>query len=284
MKNWVGEDFLKQILAAKKPAHAYLFFGSENSQKEEKAKQFATSLLCLEKNGCGVCLSCKKIKSGNHPDFRVIHPDGEKIKISQIRNLKAEARYGPLEGDWKIFIIADSQSFTEEAGQSLLKILEEPEGEIIFILTAPNPSSILPTLASRCQWVPIQPSVQEHDSEKNSAWQTLLREMPEDFLKFAGNSFEIFEKASLLEDYQENREAIFKFLLSFFRDLMVIKSGWEDGILLEKFQRIEKEMADKLTFYDIQKKIDAAEEALNYLNHSGNFRLVIENLLYKIKT
>ena len=281
--NSIGEDFLNQILLTNKPAHAYLFFGAENSQKEDRAKQFATTLLCREKRGCGICVSCRKIKSGNHPDFREIYPDGEKIKISQIRNLKSEARYGPLEGEWKIFILYKTQAFTEEAGQSLLKILEEPDPGIIFILTAPNPTSILPTLASRCQWISIQLSDQSED-KKDLPWDKFIKEIPGNFFKFSGEPFEVFEKAALLEDYQENKEILFRFLLTFFRDVLVIKSGWEDGILLKKFDIFEKNAAEKLAFHEIQKKIDAVEEAREYLNHSGNFRLVIENLLWKLKS
>ncbi len=281
--NSIGEDFLNQILLTNKPAHAYLFFGAENSQKEDRAKQFAAALLCREKKGCGICVSCRKIKSGNHPDFREIYPEGEKIKISQIRNLKSEARYGPLEGEWKVFILYKSQVFTEEAGQSLLKILEEPDPGIVFILTAPSPTSILPTLASRCQWVSIQPSDQSED-KRDLSWNKFIKEIPENFLKFSGSHFEVFEKTALLEDYQENKEILFRFLMTFFRDTLVIKSGWEDGIMLKKFDASEKDAAEKLTFHEIQKKIDAVQEAQEYLNHSGNFRLVIENLLWKLKS
>ncbi|MCL4512612.1 MAG: hypothetical protein M1421_01150, partial [Candidatus Eremiobacteraeota bacterium] len=61
-------------------------------------------------------------------------------------------------------------------------------------------------------------------------------------------------------------------------------SGCEDGIMLKKFDASEKDAAEKLTFHEIQKKIDAVQEAQEYLNHSGNFRLVIENLLWKLKS
>ncbi len=106
---------------------------------------------------CGRCAACVKITRGVHPDVLVIAKEGASIKLAQIRALKERCRVHPYEAERRVIIIEDSQDLTEEASNALLKILEEPPGSNLFLLLAPEPYSLLPTIVSRCCHIRCRP-------------------------------------------------------------------------------------------------------------------------------
>lgn len=278
----VSDRFLTRVLLSGSPSHAYLFFGSSRSSKEAQAKIFAQTLLC-EKGGtepCQTCLACKKVVTQNHPDFRVIVPDGDKIKIGQIRAVKREAQYGPLERPWKIFIIPESESLTEEAAQSMLKLLEEPPPKVIFILTAPHPSSLLPTMASRCQWIPFPD--EPENSEERKAWEALLSTTSNSLFPDTAGALGFFDRVTTLEDFKEDWDKLIHLLLSVYRDAAVLKSGWEDGVAFPSVKPYAEALAKRLSWHEILERSQKIKETEDYLQHSGNFRLAMENLLHKL--
>lgn len=157
--------FLKNSLKRGKVAHAYLFYGIEGIGKEKTARALAQALNCLSPQGveaCGECRSCLKMESGTHPDFVVIKPSGAFIRIEQIRSLKRQLIYKPLEGRYRIAIITNADLLNKESANCLLKTLEEPPDTSIIILMATDINELLPTIVSRCQAVlfrPLSPAV-----------------------------------------------------------------------------------------------------------------------------
>lgn len=162
-----GQDKAKRMLrlafARGKVSHAYMFHGPSGVGKKMAARACGAFLLCqgaeTRDDSCGQCPSCRKIASGNHPDFLVIEPDGVQIKIDQIRALKKELSYPPVEGDGRVVLLADIHltMARAEVANSLLKTLEEPPAQTVFILTAAEAAGILPTIISRCQVIPFYP-------------------------------------------------------------------------------------------------------------------------------
>ncbi len=155
-----AKDILLRALVADKISHAYLFKGMSGVGKKTMAKAFAALLNChnrMDSESCGICPSCKKMASGNHPDFIEIIPDGKMVKIDQIRGLKEDLSYPPFEARVRVVFIADIHRvmMRAEVANSLLKTLEEPPVDTIFILTVDEASEILPTISSRCQVVPF---------------------------------------------------------------------------------------------------------------------------------
>ncbi len=141
-------------------AHAYLFSGPEGVGKRTTARQFAALLLCQARAAdgpCGRCGSCVQFSSGNNPDFLNIRPQGAIIKIDQIRELKKALGFPPLECPRRVILLEDVHTMRREAGNSLLKLLEEPPPDNILILTAIDSEPILPTIVSRCQIIPFFP-------------------------------------------------------------------------------------------------------------------------------
>ena len=157
-----GHDKAKRLLnrsrAAGRIPHAFLFRGPDGVGKKLFAKGLAAALNCRDRRGaeaCGVCPSCRKFKSMNHPDFLVISPEKGVIKIDRIRQLGQELTYPPYESKIRVVVREDVQAMRREAANSLLKTLEEPPDNNVLILTAESSKEVLATIVSRCQVVPF---------------------------------------------------------------------------------------------------------------------------------
>lgn len=169
MRRIIGHDavqsYLVRSILQDKVSHAYLFVGPSGIGKSLVAREFARALNCqsprepkssmplLSDVACGECQSCRKMDSQNHPDFRVIAPDGMSIKIDQVREMQSEIGYQPYEGKWKVFVIDEADKMTEPAQNSLLKVVEEPPSRSVIILLSATAGELLDTVVSRCQQV-----------------------------------------------------------------------------------------------------------------------------------
>ena len=150
-----------RLARGKKLAHAYLFTGATGAGKTALARWVAEACLCLRprENGqpCGQCNECRRIQQDEHPDVLHIVPEGQTIKVGQIRLLRSEFSKSGVEGLQKFFIISEAEKMTASAANSLLKFLEEPTGQVTAFLLSAHPQQILPTIVSRCQVVKVAP-------------------------------------------------------------------------------------------------------------------------------
>jgi len=152
--------FLKRVMAKEKIPHAYLFAGISGVGKTTTAVAFAQAINCREPingEGCGRCIPCRQVMSGNFPDLERIDPDGQNIKIEQIRDLNRSFGFKPLSGRYRVSIILQAEMMTIEAANSFLKTLEEPPRDNILILNVTEPRALLPTIVSRCQKILFKP-------------------------------------------------------------------------------------------------------------------------------
>ncbi len=154
---------LQRILDSGRLAHAYLFWGPDGVGKTMAAMAFAQAILCTSRQGgdsCGECVSCRKVMAGSHPDLVVVSPAGNSIKIGQVRDLHNQMGLQRFEGRHRVVVIRQAETMTEEAANALLKALEEPVGETVYILVSHNPALLLLTILSRClavQFGPLAP-------------------------------------------------------------------------------------------------------------------------------
>lgn len=150
-------SLLRSALRGGRIHHAYLFAGPAGTGRSETAAAFAQALQCegYQEDSCGVCLPCRKVPSGVHPDVRWVRPAEGKttIGIDQVRDVRREASYGPHEGRWKVFVFCPADAMLAEAQNSLLKLLEEPPARVVFVLVVESAQALLPTVVSRCQMV-----------------------------------------------------------------------------------------------------------------------------------
>ena len=174
--------FLKKVLRSDRIPHAYLFTGVNGVGKSTTAMALAKAINCgtdISDEGCGECVTCRQLASGNFPDFISLAPDGQNIKIEQIRELNRSLQFKPVSGKYRITIIDRAETMTEEAANSFLKTLEEPPPGNIIVLKVVDPLDLLPTIVSRCQKIPFHPLPrevvkkyleEELDQDDNTAW------------------------------------------------------------------------------------------------------------------
>ncbi|MFH1150614.1 MAG: DNA polymerase III subunit delta' [Actinomycetota bacterium] len=143
---------LKNSVEQDRVHHAYLFSGPSGVGKFIVARTLAASMLCPD-GGCGECNVCRRVMQEKHPDVRVIRPAGKNIPVETVREVRMDAFMKPSEGARKVYIFKGAERMWEEGASTLLKVLEEPPGDVVFILVTANPAGVLPTIRSRCQEV-----------------------------------------------------------------------------------------------------------------------------------
>jgi DNA polymerase III subunit delta' len=316
-----AKTLLREAAAHNKMAHAYLFRGPDGVGKKKAALTLAAFLNCkkpVENDACGRCSSCRKYLSGNHPDLSIIEPEGKAIKINQIRELKHQLTFSPLEAKVRVVILEDINTMRREAANSLLKTLEEPAPGNLLILTADQRGDILSTILSRCQLIPfgpldpedmVQNLVQENGMDEATAltlasvsegsfgralflWQENLLALRQEVIEAlllgeplhqeeaVGRVFRLSEKAATLK---ENITELLDLLRLWYRDILLITAGGSESFiinhdLLEPLQTA----SHRWNSSQLQKKLQRLERAEKQLHRNCSRALVLETLFFDL--
>ncbi len=152
----VGQDHvthtLKRAAAEDKVAHAYLFSGSRGAGKTSTARILAKRLNCLkgQDEPCGECPSCVQIAAGTSLD--VVEIDAASHgSVDDARDIRERVAYASVGGKWRVIIIDECHMLTPAANNALLKVLEEPPEQVVFVFATTEPQKVLQTLIDRCQ-------------------------------------------------------------------------------------------------------------------------------------
>ena len=262
-----AQDHITQILhnaiEGNRIAHAYLFTGPRGVGKTSMARIFAKNLNCVEGptvTPCNVCHNCLEITAGTSND--VIEIDGaSNTSVDDIRELQRELLYAPSQSPWKIYIIDEVHMLSKNAFNALLKTLEEPPENVMFIFATTEPFKVLPTIISRCQRydfkrIPIDAIVKrlkelmkEENIEIDAESLHLIAR------KADGSLRDALSLTDQVLSYCQNEVSIDKVRPIFgliptqvFGDMMRLVDVGDAHELLEKLQRIFEEGADLQEF------------------------------------
>lgn len=171
-----------QSFEAGRPGQTFLFVGPAGIGKKTVAIGLAQALMCPRSpRACGECPSCLRLAHGHHEGLLQIQPNGPQIKIEQAKEIIEFLSLQSLGGN-RVIIIDQAQNLNPQAGNSLLKTLEEPPEGTFFFMIAPSVSGLMQTLRSRSRVVQFHPLTAEQLAQKVKA--------PAWALKSAGGSFE----------------------------------------------------------------------------------------------
>lgn len=160
----VGNGRLKEAVSALVSSgrlpHAIIIEGDTGNGKRTLAKYLAKIAVCDSAEApCGVCRSCHLADAGTHPDIETVAPEDKKknITVEQIRNLRTTAYHSAHTASRRAFIIEQADTMNSSSQNSLLKVLEEPPSDVLFILIASSARNLLDTVVSRCMVLSVYP-------------------------------------------------------------------------------------------------------------------------------
>lgn len=307
-------ELFQHTIMEKRLGHAYLFEGSRGTGKQEMARWIAQMLFCedLQDNQpCQRCNHCHRIVAGEFPDVAEIMPDGQSIKVGQVRELKAELSKSGMEGSRKVYLIHDAEKMTISASNSLLTFLEEPQSDTYLILMTTSKENILPTIRSRCQIVHfqklnkqvlgetliakgVQPenaallaAITNNQDEalelnqdetfheaKKKVWrwfQLMMGQDPQAFL---------FVQMDLMEALKDKKDAQFylDLLLLYYRDLLYTKYQNQQAVVNRKYMETYENLAAGIRHPEITRQMESILNGKKRLDANVQLQGVLENI------
>ncbi len=269
----VGQDNLVKAFTnainTGKISHAYLFCGPRGTGKTSSARILAKSLNC--QNGptltpCGKCPSCLDILNGNMLD--VIEMDAASNRsVEDAQNIIDKIHYAPVNGKYKIFIIDEVHMISKTAFNALLKTLEEPPENVIFILATTEPQKVLETIISRCQ---------RFDFRRITIDDIVKR------LQYISEKENIKINKDALYAIAKNSQGGMRDALALLDQLSVLDTENEISVeqVNEMLGKIDYETLLELSKYIFDKSVDLAVKKINDIYAKGNEPLqIIENLI-----
>jgi DNA polymerase III subunit delta' len=308
---------LQTLLKEQRLPHALLFCGPDGVGKSKVAVALAATLLCgSEQAPCGRCDSCRALLTDTHPDFYLVVPESvgktaKSIRIERIREVQTEIARVPILSKRRVVLINDADRMNEAAQNCLLKTLEEPTGQVVFILVVNSRGALLETVQSRCMPMNfgtllldeikdllLQHGVMESQAAELAALSDgsvgralLLQENGGMTLRDDVVSF--LEKADSMEMEDVwirgkdlgalSREKLTEWLMylnMLLRDMLVLYSGGERTILYH--QDVSARLTEILTEFPVERifaVLELVRETQRRLGANVNIRLLMERFL-----
>lgn len=278
-------------------AQAYIIVGLTHGDGRDLVEKALGLIFCTATEKlCGLCRSCRQVEDHTHPDILWVEPQmkSRKISIEQVRNLQRRVFYTSFSGGWKACVLVCADRLGAEASNAFLKTLEEPPGKSIFFLLTDSPQFLLPTIVSRCQCI----TVSGDESRLPDVWRESIVDILTDsgpdnivaafarsdrlvrLLKEIKNAAQEEESAiaaarALDEDdgtlnartnsrYREIRTGIMRFVLLWYRDILLLVCGADDNVVCNiSYLDFMKEKVNGMTYRQAFRNV-AFVEAMNH--------------------
>ena len=300
--------------------HAMLLTGERGIGKKTLAALFARALQCRGEGAkpCGVCTSCRKAASGNHPDILfVTHEKPASIGVDEIRSqLVNDVPIRPYESRYKIYIIDEAEKLTPAAQNAMLKTIEEPPEYAVILLLAAGAETLLPTVLSRCERVDVKPvpddevfryltektGVPEHQAEIQAAFargnigRALRLAASPDFAEMVNNAVYLLKRSGRVDTLRQietvrsmtaeknNLMDHLEIFRLWFRDVLLFKATRDaDGLVFSDELGAIRERAASSGYEGLQTILAAIDTAQARLHANVNPELALELLFLTMK-
>ena len=330
----IGQDHvlrqLESSLNRGRTAHAYLIAGPPHVGKMTLSIDLAQAANCLESAPapCGSCTQCDRIARLVHPDVRVIgvgqstagggRGSRTVIGIDDIKDVLRSVNLNPFEGSKKVIILDGAESMSAEAANALLKTLEEPPPQVMFLLLTGDADFVLPTISSRCQVFNLQPLAREEMLERLIGAHQASPTEAEQLYRYSrgclGWAIRALDDQQVLEQRQadlerlqeamtsglqtkfayanevatlfsNNRDSAFQLLnlwLRWWRDLLLIKEGANEYLQNVDFAETLRSQAGGLSTGEIVGFIQRLTGTVAALERNASPRLALEVLMLNL--
>ena len=293
-----------------KVSHAYLIETNGYSKSLDLAKAFAKYLLCpnsySNNKKCSNCYQCENIDKNEFIELKIINPDGQWIKKSQLEELQEIFSKKSIIGNKKIYIINKAEKLNISSSNSILKFLEEPEEGIIGILIVENISQLLPTIVSRCQILSLKNKksliglstiekighfIKDNNNDiieyiSNEENQVKLDKVIE-FVKFyeENHANTLIYENKLFHDYFTEKNDIynaFTIILLFYKDILNIKLN-KNIEIFNDYVNIIKNLEEKNNLDEITSKINVIMNLREKIKFNINSNMLIDKLIIELE-
>ena len=299
-------------------SHSYILNGADGTGKLLIARYFARLLQCTgEEKPCGHCLSCLQALSGHHPDIiEVGHEKPNLFGVDDVRTgINQTVQVRPYSSPYKVYILDEAEKMNQQAQNALLKTIEEPPDYVVILLLTSNAESFLETIRSRCVRLDVRPLPEDfieelllrRGAEKQDAvraarlsggslGKTFSMLESEPFRKMSELTFGILRdplKLTMKDIHaflgemgklREETENMFSLMELWFRDVMVMKAGKGEALLLFREEQDHiRAQAARMSYAGTNRVFDEISHARECLNANVNYELTLELLLIAVK-
>lgn len=261
------EEALCRAFALERLPHA-LILESSPGRAKALAGTLAKAAVCLsqEERPCGVCAGCVRADAGSHPDILTLDGDADPraFPVDAVRGIRSAAYVKPNEARCKVFVLLGVQNMSEISQNALLKILEEPPENVLFLLTTMSAAALLPTVRSRTQIFSLKDEALSGDWEKAEQIARAVTASGEAELLF------------LTADGAKDRAQLQGWMRQFsvlLRDALALRSGGET--CLSGRRQAAEALGSGLTRRGLAVMMDRTQDALDALEHNANTALLV---------
>lgn len=277
-------DYFKTSNDAGHVSHAYLIETCGVSYSFNLALDLAKFLLCY---GVYDEKICNLIDNGNYPNLKIIGNSGF-VKKGDIVALKSDFSMKSIDNKRQVYILCDVQELNKNAANSLLKFLEEPDGDVIAILLCDSVVNVMPTIVSRCQIVSLINDDNIYDGIFASLYDTNSDIRYDDFVKkYVNNFFDIYlnieeKKASILanSNFYDLKDCIYEFLcFGYYLYFDVLNYLLNRRVKCSSFDIDIQKIAEKNNTHDIINKMEIIDKFIFDLKYNVNINLFLDNFI-----